>query len=204
MRKLSLLSAVCAAVLFSATVSSATSISWVNETDQASEADFASLLTASVLNVNAGATTTDLYGEISEAGKTAAAGANESITAYVGYGDAGSNPLTDTSWVWFAATFDTQAGNNDQYKGQLTAPMVNGTYSYTYRFSVDGGTDFTAADLDGAGSNHLLTFDPSKLGTMTVVNGLSAPVPDRSDSLTLLLMALAAIASQRRRLLSSR
>ena len=201
MRNLLLLSVVCAAVVFSASAASARTI-WVNETNVASEADFVKLQSPSSFLVNAGDPTPFIYGRIYEFGKTEGAGANASIAAYVGYGAVGSDPRFDTSWLWFAAVFNVQVGNDDEYKAQFTTPLVNGTYAYTYRFSVDGGLTFTAADLDGAGSNFGLTFDSSQLGTMTVVNGLN--VPDRSDSFVLLLMALAAIASQRRRLLSSR
>ena len=201
MRKLLLLSVVCAAIVFSTSVASASTI-WLNETDQASEADFVKLQSPASFTVNAGALTPNIYGRIYEFGKTEAAGANASIAAYVGYGAVGSNPLTDTSWLWFAAVYNVQVGNDDEYKAQFKDPSVNGTYAYTYRFSFDGGNSFTAADLDGAGSNFGLTFDSSQLGTMTVINGQS--VPDRSDSFVLLLMALAAIGFQRRRLLSSR
>jgi len=199
MRKLLLLSVVCA-VVFSPSAVSASTI-WVNETDQASEADFVKLQSPASFTVNAGALTPDIYGRIYEFNKTEAAGANASIAAYVGYGAVGSNPLTDTSWLWFAAVYNVQVGNDDEYKAQFTAPSFNGTYAYTYRFTFDG-TNFTAADLDGAGANFGLTFESSQLGTMTVINGQS--VPDRSDSFMLLLMALAAIAFQRRRLLSAR
>lgn len=202
MRRLLLLSVVCAAVAFSTRSASASTI-WVNESDQASEADYVVLQSPASFTVDAGDPTPDIYGQIFETGMTAGAGANASISAYVGYGAVGSNPLTDTSWLWFAATWSAPAGNNDEYKAQFTAPSFNGTYAYTYRFSVDG-VNFTAADLDGAGSNSGLTFDSSKLGLMTVVNGQDVPVPDRSDSFVLLLMALATIAFQRRRLLSSR
>ena len=46
--------------------------------------------------------------------------------------------------------------------------LSDGLYSYTYRFSLDGGFGWTYCDLDGAGSGSGLTFDASQLGGMTV------------------------------------
>src|SRR5687767_9338459 len=96
-----LLLAVCVALLFVASASTASPITWVNGSGSASEADFVLLDNPSSFTVNAGATTPEIFARIFESGKTAAAGANALITAYVGYGAAGSNPLTDTSWLWF-------------------------------------------------------------------------------------------------------
>jgi hypothetical protein len=200
-RKLSGLLASVAAVLLSTSVASADTITWVNGTHSAVEADFTTLMPPSFI-VDAGATSDPVYGEIFEGGQTPGAGASSLITAYLGYGTIGSNPLTDTSWTWVAAIFDSQSGNNDRYKAQIVAPLLNGTYAYTYRFSVDGGLTFTAADLTGAGSNMGLTYEADKLGTMTVVNGLS--VPDETSSFALMLIALAGMAVHRRRLLALR
>jgi PEP-CTERM motif len=72
---------------------------------------------------------------------------------------------------------------------------LNGTYSYTYRFSIDAGSNLTAADLDGAGSNAGLTFDPSNLGLLTVTDGI---VPEPSTGL-LVIAGLLGVASWRRR-----
>ena len=49
---------------------------------------------------------------------------------------------------------------------------VPGTFSYAYRFSIDG-TTATYCDLDGAGSNAGRTFDPTKLGVL-IVKSLSS------------------------------
>jgi len=192
LQKFFLLFAGTISVLLSANLARADPINWVNETNQLSEADFVKLVTPLSFILNAGAITPNIDGEVYESGATESANANASIQAFVGYGNAGTNPLIDTSWIWFAATWYGQVGNNDQYRAQFTAPAYNGTYAYTYRFSVDSGSTFTAADSDGAGSNAGLTFDSSQLGTMTVVNGLS--VPDSADTFALLLIACGAIA----------
>ena len=197
LQKLFFLFAGTTALLLSTKLASADTINWANGTGQISEANFAALGTPLSFIVNAAAVTPSLYAQVYEPGKTESAGSNVNVQALVGYGLAGTSPLTDTSWIWFAATWDAQVGNNDQYRAQFTAPAYNGTYAYTFRFSVDSGSTFTAADSDGAGSG--LTFDPSKLGTMTVVNGLS--VPDGSDTAALLLIGCGAIALHRRRMM---
>ena len=50
---------------------------------------------------------------------------------------------------------------------QAVLTLPPGTYSYTFRFSLDGGFSFTLADLDGAGANGGLTFSATQLGTAT-------------------------------------
>jgi len=184
--------AVTISVLLFAHFAHADPINWVNETNQVSEADFVRLITPLNFVVNAGATTPNIDGEIYEPGKTEAANGNASVQAFVGYGNAGTSPLSDPSWVWFAATWFNQAGNTDQYRAQFIAPAYNGTYAYTFAFSVDSGSTFTAADSDGAGVGTPLAFDSSKLGSMTVVNGQT--VSDSADSLALLLIACGAVA----------
>jgi len=145
---------------------------WINETDLPQEADYVVLQFPASLNVSAGTLTPLVYGRIYEAGMTESFGPNPLILADVGFGPAGSDPRTSGGWSWVAAIYNTQIGNNDEYQASFVAPLINGTYSYTYRFSVDAGANLTAADLDGAGSNPGLTFDPSNLGLLTVTGGI--------------------------------
>jgi hypothetical protein len=71
------------------------------------------------------------------------------------------------AWTWFPATYNTQVGADDEFVGSLTAPLLTGSYSYTYRFTFDGQS-WTYCDLDGAGANPALDFSAAQLGTMTV------------------------------------
>lgn len=155
---------------------------WLNETDAPGEADYVVLQFPSTLTVLAGATTANVFGQIYEPGKTEGAGASASVLAEVGYGPSGSDPRTSSAWSWFTATYNAQVGNSDEYLRQFVAPTINGSYSYTYRFSLDGGLSFTAADLDGAGSNSGQTFSASNLGTFSITDGrdplASAEVPE--------------------------
>jgi hypothetical protein len=169
-------------------------VTWVNETNLASEADYDNLQFPSSISAQANTFTNYIYGRVYEAGLTEAAGPAGSVLADVGYGPLGSDPRTNNSWVWTAAVFNVQIGNDDEYQQQILAPIYNGTYSYTYRFSVDNGATYTAADLDGAGSNPGLVFNPNNLGQLTVTDGLNAPEP---GCVALLAIAAGLLAGRR-------
>ena len=132
------------------------------------ECDFCILQFPSNITAVSGSTTQNIYGRIFEAGVTEAEGASASITAQLGYGPAGSDPRTSVGWTYFNATFNVQVGNDDEYQATMIAPQAVGTYRYTFRFSLDGGANWSYADLDGAGSNPGLAFDPNNLGAMGV------------------------------------
>jgi PEP-CTERM motif len=175
-------------------------VTWVNETNQASEADFVQLQSPTSLGtLVAGSTSVNILGEVFEAGETESGGANALILADLGYGAAGTDPRIDNSWVWLAAIFNTQLGNNDQYRQQFVAPLVNGNYSYTFRFSVDGGATYTAADLDGAGSSGSLVFDASQLGTFAVAGGTDPGPIATPEPATLVLVSLGGLVAHVRR-----
>ncbi len=132
------------------------------------EADFCIIQTPPAMTVSGGVQTPFVYGQILETGVTNLPGASPLITAQVGYGIAGSDPRIDAGWTYFPAVFNLQSGVIDEYQGTMTSPTVGGTYSYVYRFSFDSGLNWSYADLDGAGTNPGLSFNPNNLGTMTV------------------------------------
>ncbi|HEX8523402.1 MAG TPA: hypothetical protein VF669_14200 [Tepidisphaeraceae bacterium] len=163
---------------------------WNNGSGLAEELDYVNLQYPPTITVAAGQATPDIYGRVYEAGYTEANGASGAITAQIGYGAYGSDPRT-TTWQWFSSTYNVQAGNDDEYMASLTVASF-GTYSYTYRYSRNGGASWTAADLDGAGSNAGLSFNPSgsNLGTLTVT-------PEPSAALAALTMAVAGMIRRR-------
>ena len=89
------------------------------------------------------------------------------MVAEVGYGPIDVNPENQSGWQWFPASYNTQIGNEDEYVATFTAPE-SGTYHYTYRFSLDGGSHWTYCDLNGAGSNGDLMFEVTHLPVLTV------------------------------------
>ena len=131
------------------------------------ECDYCALESPSSFTLNPGATTPSIFGQIFETGLTEATGQGAGVTAQLGYGPQGSDPQLG-GWTFFNASYDSDSGNNDRYVATFTAPAA-GTYSYTYRFSFDGGANWTYADLDGNGTNSGLSFSTAQLGTMNVI-----------------------------------
>jgi len=140
----------------------------LNESDLPAEADFCNLQFPASFSVAQNATTTAIFGRLYEAGITDPGGAAPGWIAQAGFGKLGSDPRVPGTWSFFAASYNTQDGNNDEYSAVMTAPGTIGTYSYVFRFSQDSGVKWTYCDLDGAGSNSNQSFSPGILGTMTV------------------------------------
>jgi glycosidase len=107
--------------------------------------------------------TENIYGQVWIDGHTQLPGATEGLVAQVGYGPDGSDPAGNPDWTWVGATFNVDAGNNDEFMGQLL-PEAVGTYDYAYRYSTTGGYEWVYADLDGTGNG----YDPAQAGDLTV------------------------------------
>jgi hypothetical protein len=144
-----------------------------NETDDPDEADWCILESPASFSVDALTTTQEVLGHLYEEGLTGGATAPEGVVAQVGYG----RPITDiddleVGWAWFTAAWNEHfdGAPNDEFMASFPAPAVTtGTdYEYTYRFSLDDGLTWTYCDLEGAGSDPGLAFDPDALGVMTV------------------------------------
>jgi hypothetical protein len=143
----------------------------LNETDTPAELDYCNLQHPSALTVKAGERTETIYTRLYEAGLTDAFGGQApGLRAEVGYGPLNSNPTLHSTWRFFPASFNVEVGNNDEYGGSFLAPVVTTQtqFSYTMRLTRDNGLNWTYCDLNGAGSNGGLTFEPSALGVMTV------------------------------------
>lgn len=88
-------------------------------------------------------TTENIYGQVWMEGVTDSTGQGEGITAELGWGPYESTP--DDSWNWSEATYNTDAGNNDEYMGNITIATA-GQYNYTYRYIYEGDTDYYYAE----------------------------------------------------------
>jgi hypothetical protein len=80
-------------------------------------------------------------------GHTDQAGATPSLRAQVGWGPADSAP-SGNGWQGVEAAYDSDQGNNDQFKATLLPDTV-GTFDYGYRYTTTNGLAWLYADLDG-------------------------------------------------------
>jgi glycosidase len=120
-------------------------------------------------------TPTDLaYGQVWIDGETNKPGATPGLQAQLGFGPAGSKPAGNSAWTWVDATFNNDAGNNDEYKASML-PSAVGTYDYAYRYSTTKGRDWLYADLNGPeGAGDAPLPNPGKL-TVTASGDTTPP-----------------------------
>ena len=135
-----------------------------------------------------------VYGRVFEAGITdQSTGVDEGrrLMTQFGWGPDGSDPAGE-GWdgviavgnpQWDAAA--AEAGDEDEYMAELTAPAVEGEFDFVYRVSADGGFTWTYCDRDPGSSNG---YDPADAGQLSVVNAgpcqpnpCDAPPPDVCD-----------------------
>ncbi len=112
-----------------------------------------------------------IYGRAYVEGCTEGDSACSQLAAQLGYGVIGSDPSADPSqWTWTDAAYNPAHtdDNNDEFQASLTID-TEGSYSYTYRFSVDAGQSWTYCDLDGSDNG----FQLDKLGDLTVTGQAS-------------------------------
>ncbi|MBK8138144.1 MAG: ExeM/NucH family extracellular endonuclease [Chloroflexi bacterium] len=144
-------------------------------------ANYCALQFPSSFTVSGGQATPSIFGRVYEddAGVlTNDPGAHASVVGQVGFGPLSSDPTNNLAWLWYPTTFNVQVGSDDEYQGTFQAPYVGSAtqFSYTYRFSVDGGATYTPCDLDGNGTNAGLSLSTAQLGTMTVNPNGAAPI----------------------------
>jgi hypothetical protein len=108
-----------------------------------------------------------VYAQVYKAGVTEAAGAGAGITAWIGYKTTNSNPNTWAAGDWHLATFNTQAGNNDEYQYAITG-LPAGSYFIASRFQSNGGAYYYGGYNAGGGGAWDGTTNVS--GTLTVAN----------------------------------
>jgi large repetitive protein len=141
-----------------------------NESNGAAEADFCNLQFPPSITLVSNDATPSVFGRIFEAGVTNSAGQSPGISAELGFGPVTSDPTTAGGWSFFAAMFNLQIGNDDEFGAIFRAPVVDAStnFNYTYRFSLNSGASYTYCDLNGAGSNVGLIFETTQLGPLTV------------------------------------
>jgi hypothetical protein len=99
-------------------------------------------------------------------GQTTGTDTAPSVIGQVGYGADASDPTTWTNWSAATANpawVDTTEPNNDEYMATLTVPAASAShYDYVFRFSGDGGTNWTYCDLDGTSNG----YSPAQAGDL--------------------------------------
>jgi hypothetical protein len=110
--------------------------------------------------------TDNVYGQVWIDGATNQPGATPGLYAQLGFGPDGSNPAGNSAWVWVDASFNVDAGNNDEFVASML-PESTGTFDYVYRYTTTDGRDWLYADLNGPVPTGNVPPNPGKL----TVNG---------------------------------
>jgi hypothetical protein len=116
--------------------------------------------------------TDNAYGQVWIDGVTNQSGVTPNLLAQLGYGPDGSNPDGNTAWNWVDASFNTDAGNNDEFVASLL-PEAVGEFDYAYRYSTSNGRDWVYADGDGIGNG----YSPAQAGALTVTSSGDTTTP---------------------------
>lgn len=95
------------------------------------------LQSPATLTINQGETGT-VYARAYGQGITEAAGAGAGVSAWIGVSTTNTDPATWTTWI--PATFNVQAGNNDEFIATIGTALTPGTYYYASRFQLNTGT----------------------------------------------------------------
>jgi glycosidase len=122
--------------------------------------------------------TENIYGQVWIDGHTNEPGPTEGLMAQAGYGPDGSDPDGNPDWIWVDAAFNADAGNNDEFMGQLL-PEAVGVYDYAYRYTTTAGRIWVYADVDGTGNG----YDPAQAGDLTVSPSGDTTPPEASANL---------------------
>jgi glycosidase len=135
------------------------------------------------------------YGQVWIDGITNQPGPTPSLWAQLGFGPAGSNPTsitmpgTSNGWTWVDATFNVDAGSNDEFMASLLPEEV-GNYDYVFRYSTTNGHEWLYADLNGPIASGAFPPNPGKL---TVVSSGDITPPAEPTGLMVVSASPAAI-----------
>ncbi len=111
------------------------------------------------------------YGQVWIEGATQFPGATPGLRAQLGFGPDGTAPSGNADWTWMDASFNTDAGNNDEFAASML-PDATGQFDYVYRYSTTNGADWFYADLSGP-----FTGTPPNPGALTVDPGADTSAP---------------------------
>ena len=92
--------------------------------------------------------TDNVYGQVWIDGVTNQPGATPALTRAAWFRPSGQRPGGSGAWTWMDASFNGDAGNNDEFVASLL-PETTGSFDYAYRYSTTNGREWVYADLDG-------------------------------------------------------
>ena len=124
--------------------------------------------------------TDNAYGQVWIGGGTSLPGPAPSLRGQLGFGPDGSNPAANPDWTWVEASFNVDAGNNDEFMARLLPDAV-GEFDYVYRYSTTDGRDWLYADLNGPIAEGASPSDP---GDLTVLSSGDTTAPATPSGLT--------------------
>ncbi len=114
-----------------------------------------------------------VYGQAYKGGVTDSTGQAFGLKAWVGVSATNTDPSTWTNWT--EATFNVQAGNNDEFMASFGKNLAVGTYYYAYRYEYLGGPyryGGTTGFWDGTTSiSGVLTVNPFYITTFPYFQG---------------------------------
>lgn len=119
-----------------------------------------------------------VFGRVTEANVTGLGSPNADLKAELLVGPATANPATDLAqFVKIPATLRTMgvidpAPGEDEYEATYAVPAA-GAYAVAYRFSADGGQNWSVCDFDGTTTPS--EFDVKRIGQVSVFEASQVP-----------------------------
>jgi hypothetical protein len=130
-----------------------------------------------------GTPTDNVYGQVWIDGVTSLPGVTPGLRAQLGFGPEGTDPDGNPAWTWTEASFNVDAGNNDEFLAQIL-PTEAGVFDYVYRYTTTEGACWLYADLNGPVPTGGLPPNPGKLtvseGPRTVTVTFNLTVPENT------------------------
>jgi len=121
--------------------------------------------------------TASVYTQGYEPGVTPGAGAGAGITVWIGVNATNTDPATWSSGAWTAATFNIQAGNNDEFQAAIGSSLPVGTYYYASRWQLNTGPFVYGGYNAGGGGFWDGTSNVSGVLTVTAAPGADCSNP---------------------------
>lgn len=126
--------------------------------------DWANLQSPAAANKNEGAVLT-VYARVFEDAVTNPPGQGAGIECWIGWNTEDTDPATWGNWT--SASYNSDYGNNDEYKADISGDFVAGTYYFASRFQITDG-NYQYGGYSVSGGNFWDEYNTS--GVLTVVD----------------------------------